>query len=275
MFKFLKDRREAWLFWGTWTAFALLLVVKIKVDVPDAMKDWPRLISALQSDAFEDIVGDLLTGFIAAYFFYVLIDLLPRLKREKSAMYTLNLIIASVVDAYENQRTFGHEDLISLNDIKVLEVGNLRKHRAHLKSFSKKEFTLRDYYKLRCGLACMDSRISEFRAVLPLATTLTPEHVLQWLQLTDRARLFHEEYSSAPDGLVSTLQPSNAFGEPPEGMTKDDPAYIAYKKGMRLYALTLAQRMIQFLLEVEAWVLLPDKPKDEVPVNEPGTASAA
>ena len=39
------------------------------------MKDWPRLIAALQSDAFEDIAGDLLTGLIAAYFFYVLIDL--------------------------------------------------------------------------------------------------------------------------------------------------------------------------------------------------------
>jgi hypothetical protein len=37
-------------------------VIKIKFDVPDFMQDWPRLISALQSDAFEDIVGDLLTG---------------------------------------------------------------------------------------------------------------------------------------------------------------------------------------------------------------------
>lgn len=241
--------------------FASLLTVKIKFDVPEATKDWPRLASTLQSKAFEDITGDLLTGLIAAYFFYVLIDLVPRLKREKSALHTLNLIIASVIDAFENERTFGHEDLISLNDVGVLDRANLKKHREYLISLAKKGFTLTDYYKLRCGLACMDSRIHEFRAVLPLATTLSPKHVLKWLQLTDRARLFHEEFNSQPVGLDGCFEAQHAFGHPTAGMDEGIDRFVEYRHGMKMYAMTLAQRMVQFLLEVDAWIALPGKPQ--------------
>lgn len=261
MLEFLKDKFERRLFIGAWIAFACLLMVKIKFAVPEAMKDWSRLISTLQSKAFEDIVGDLLTGLIAAYFFYVLIDLVPRLKREKSALYTLNLIIASVIDAFENERTFGHEDLISLNDVGVLDRANLKAHREHLASLAKKGFTLSDYYKLRCGLACMDSRIHEFRAVLPLATTLSPEHVLQWLQLTDRARLFHEEFNGQPVGLEGCFEAQHAFGYPTTGMDEGDERYVQYRHEMKMHAMTLAQRMVQFMLEVDAWMALPGKPE--------------
>lgn len=263
MFVFWKERREQWLLIGVSVAFALLVMVKVKFAVPEVMKgpDWVSWVSFFQSKAFEDIVGDLLTGLIAAYFFYVLIDLLPRHKREQSATRTLNLIIASVVDAYENRRTYGHEDLISLNDVGVIERPNLKHHIQHLISLAKAKFTLDDYYRLRCALACVDSRMQDFRAVLPLAITLSPEHVLQWIQLTDRARLIHEELHSAPVGLDVRLMAQHAFGDPPEGVSKDDGSYLAYVTGMRMYALTLAQRMVQFLLEVDAWMVLPGKPE--------------
>jgi hypothetical protein len=258
---FLKDRFERRLFIGAWIAFACLLMVKIKFTVPEAMKDWPGLIAMLQSKPFEDIVGDLLTGLIAAYFFYVLIDLVPRLKREKSALHTLNLIIASVIDAFENERTFGHEDLISLNDVGVLDAANLKAHREHLNSLVEKGFSLSDYYKLRCGLACMDSRIHEFRAVLALATTLSPEHVLQWLQLTDRARLFHDQFNGQPVGMEGCFEAQHAFGYPTTGMDEGNARYVEYRQAMRAYAVTLAHRMIQFMREVDAWMALPGKPE--------------
>ncbi|WP_104961365.1 hypothetical protein [Pseudomonas sp. XWY-1] len=259
MLEFLKDKFERRLFIGAWIAFACLLMVKIKLAVPEVMKDWPGLITMLQSKPFEDIVGDLLTGLIAAYFFYVLIDLVPKVKREKSAIHTLNLIIASVVDAYENERTFGHFDLISLNDVGILDRSNLSKHWKYLNGLIKKGFTVSDYYKLRCGLACMDSRIHEFRAVLPLATTISPEHVLQWLQLTDRARLFHEEFNNQPVGLDGCFEVQHAFGHPTTGMDESNDRYVEYCQAMRAYAMTLANRMALFLLEVDAWMALPGK----------------
>lgn len=52
----------------------------------------------LPSKALEDIVGDLLTGLIAAYFFYVVIEVIPRLRKEKQTMDVLNRLVASVVD---------------------------------------------------------------------------------------------------------------------------------------------------------------------------------
>jgi hypothetical protein len=62
------------------------------------LTEWPRIVLFFQSKAFEDIVGDLLTGLIAAYFFYVVIDVIPRMRKEQKAMGVLNRLVASVID---------------------------------------------------------------------------------------------------------------------------------------------------------------------------------
>lgn len=282
MFEFLKDRRELVMFICVWIAFACLLAVKIKFDVPIALKgpDWIWLISFFQAKAFEDIAGDLLTGLIAAYFFYVLIDLIPRKKREKSALRTLNLIVAAVVDAFENRRLYGHEELISLNDVALLEKPTVKRLKKRIKTNARKTpFPLDDYLKLKCALGCVDSRMQDFRAALPLAVTLSPEHVLQWLQLTDRARLLHEEFDKQPVGLDGCFEVQHAFGFPAHGMDENSQEYTDYAHAMRMYAMTLAQRMIQFLMEVDAWMALPGVPEKEsepdTSVTQSETASAA
>ncbi|MDP9653510.1 UNVERIFIED_ORG: hypothetical protein J2W87_001419 [Pseudomonas putida] len=186
-----KDNWERALFFGFLCVLMLLCVVKIKLPVPEFMASsfcngW---VAFFQAKSFEDIVGDLLTGIASAYVFYIFIELLPRFHREKSALLTLNYILASVVDAYVNVRGGGHEDLISLNDTSLLQGEKTKEILAHLaKIRAKRKFTNHEYLKLRLMLGCVDSRLHDFRAALPLAATLSPTHALYWLQLSDRAR---------------------------------------------------------------------------------------
>lgn len=266
-----RDSWERKLCYGTLVVLALLLVVKIKLPTPDFMiKDWPTWTAFFQAKSFEDIVGDLLTGIAAAYIFYIFIELFPRFHREKSALQTLNYILASIVDAYIHKR--GYEDLISLNDTALLEAASTTQIIKHLSKIrSKKKFTSDEYFKLRMMLFCVHSRMNDFRSALPLATTLSPLHALHWLQLADRAQLIYDEYDRQPVGLDGCFEPIHVFGSPAYGMNDENEPYKIYKQSMIFYADAMAQRLTQFLLEVQAWMALPGKP---APITEPETASA-
>lgn len=70
----------------------------------------------------------IVVGLISAYIFYLLIDLLPRAKRERSILRVLNLLLTSVVDAYERTRIFGHETAIAVLDTDILKSQRLEQH---------------------------------------------------------------------------------------------------------------------------------------------------
>lgn len=255
-----KDRWERKLFYGFLASFTLLLMVKIKFPVPAFMAspDWACLISALQSKAFEDIVGDLMTGIAAAYIFYIFIEIFPRHHREKNSLRALNYILASVVDSYVNIRTFGHEDLISQNDLALLESQSTKKLIDELqRKRERRKFSVQDFARLRVMLGCVDSRIQDIRLALPIAASLSPEHALQWLQLTDRARLIHEQFGKEPVGMDGCFEPEHVFGTPSKGMNDSNDLYVAYRQGLTFYADGLAQRLVQFVTEIEAWIKLP------------------
>lgn len=255
-----KDRWERKLFYGFLASVTLLLVVKIKFPVPAFMAspDWACLISALQSKAFEDIVGDLMTGIAAAYIFYIFIEIFPRHHREKNSLRTLNYILASVVDSYVNIRTFGHEDLISHNDLSLLESQNTKKLIDELlRKCEKLEFSAQDFARLRVMLWCVDSRIHDIRLALPLAANLSPEHALHWLQLAERARLIHDLFGKEPVGMDGCFEPEHVFGDPSRGMDDSNDLYVAYRQGLIFYAAGLAQRISQFVEEIEVWMKLP------------------
>lgn len=246
MFSFLKDRREFWLFWGAWIAFALLLIVKIKFDVPDAMKDWPRLIAALQSDAFEDVVGDLLTGLIAAYFFYVLIDLWPRHKNEAKALRILNLLIASVIQAYEKCHFFAHTMAITQADEKILT-------KERIDAFLEEVKERPNYYKLKCALFTAHSRFSDFQQTLAIALPLGAGRALQWLVITDKVRLLVDEYENHPES--DAYRPSQVFGDDDNvDLERDHEDYIRYFSDMTEYRGSLRVCFYEFLEQANRWV---------------------
>ncbi|MBD9609774.1 hypothetical protein IB247_29410 [Pseudomonas sp. PDM08] len=119
--------------WAT-VALVCLCVVKIKLTASDYMLiNWPRVVMFFQSKAFEDIVGDLLAGLIAAYFFYVVIDVVPRIRKEKQNMEVLNRLVASIVDSYAKAHWFGHTMAITQLNLELLALDNLDKLIAELK----------------------------------------------------------------------------------------------------------------------------------------------
>ncbi|MGC5699141.1 hypothetical protein J4P02_02940 [Pseudomonas sp. NFXW11] len=266
-----KDRWERKLFYGFLASFTFLLMVKIKFPVPTFMAspNWAYLISALQSKAFEDIVGDLMTGIAAAYIFYIFIEIFPRHHREKNSLRALNYILASVVDSYVNIRTFGHEDLISHNDLALLESQSTKKLIDELqRKRERRKFSVQDFARLRVMLGCVNSRIQDIRLALPIAASLSPEHALQWLQLSDRARLIHEQFGKEPVGMDGCFEPEHVFGTPSKGMNDSNDLYVAYRQGLTFYADGLAQRLVQFVTEIEAWIKLPvesDINRHEIP----------
>lgn len=245
MFGFLKDRREFWFFVGAWIAFALLLVVKIKFDVPETMKDWPRLIAALRSDAFEDIVGDLLTGLIAAYFFYLLIDLWPRYKNEQKAMGILNLLIASVIQAYEKKHFFAHAMSITQADVKLLT-------KERIDVFLEEVKEKPDYAKLKCALFTAHSRFADFQQTLAIAAALGSDRALQWLVITDKVRLFVDEYEKHPESEI--YRPSQVFYDDTVDLDQDHKDFIRYFSNMTDYRDALRDCFYEFLEEANKWI---------------------
>ncbi|EGH04482.1 hypothetical protein AO286_22710 [Pseudomonas syringae] len=101
-----------------------LCAIKVKFPTTDYMlAEWPRAVLFLQSKAFEDIVGDLLTGLIAAYFFYVVIEVIPRLRKEKQTMDVLNRLVAS----YAKTHWFGHKMAINQVNLDLLTLDSLNR----------------------------------------------------------------------------------------------------------------------------------------------------
>lgn len=197
MFRFLKDRKEFWLFWGAWIAFALLLIVKIKFDVPDAMKSWPRLISALQSDAFEDVVGDLLTGLISAYFFYVVIDLIPRRRLERKTKGILSTLLSSIVETFLHDRIMAHaEPLGKFHELDPEEISQSRlllKGKPDLRQFLSLTFIAKWGYP-------------KFSNSLQLAVSLGVDHAAVWMNVTDCvARLKDHGERADRTGLLGNM----------------------------------------------------------------------
>ncbi|MDP9653509.1 UNVERIFIED_ORG: hypothetical protein J2W87_001418 [Pseudomonas putida] len=79
--------------------------------------------------------------------------------------------------------------------------------------------------------------------------------------------MIHDEFDRQPVGLDGCFEPNNVFGAPAVGMTDDNEPYSIYKQSMVLYADALAQRLEQFLAEVEAWMKLPTESVVRPPEN--------
>lgn len=238
MFGFLKDRREFWLFCGVWIAFAFLLIVKIKFDVADGMRDWPRLIATLQSDAFEDIAGDLLTGLIAAYFFYFLIDLHPRLRSERKTKELLSTMLSSVVESFLKSIVTGHS--YPLSKFHQLRVEDIKASQQAIKS----KPDLRQFMSL---VFVAKWGYPKFSNSLQLAASLGIEHSKAWMDLTDSvSRLkYHGEWAEKKGVLDNIVGILATVGEAEIDESNRD--------GSGAWLFMMKREMTKFLELSEAW----------------------
>ncbi|MFS2068403.1 hypothetical protein ACEN9D_06570 [Pseudomonas sp. CT11-2] len=257
MFEFMKDRLERKLFAWAIAALICLCAVKIKFNATDYMKtEWPSVVLLFQSKAFEDIVGDLLTGLIAAYFFYVVIDVIPRQRKEFQNMEVLNRLVASIVDSYAKAHFFGHTMAITQVDLNLLALDNIDNLIAGVK---KKPGML----KLKSALFTAHSRHADFSATLNIASSISPERALQWLVLTDKVRLLVDNYEQDPKS--DDYEPRHVYGSSRAEIDDNAVDFLAYESALERYWASLRIGVLEYLEEARVWI-------SPLPADDPSNA---
>ena len=244
-----KNHKEVGLLSLTITAFMLLVFVKFRLPLIADLKGlW--IGHLLTTEAFGEVLGDLLIGLISAYVFYILIDLWPRKKRERSTLRTLNLVLATVVDAYERARAYGHEPPISVIDPSILTLERLSQNIEMVKS---PEELLSG---LKFAMETAHSRYSDFQGTLVLAAELSPEHALAWLGITDKIRLLAIEFETYPKHpWPRNLDYMPCLDDVVDNQTGFEyERYQEYLAALEASRQTLQLRLMEFFEQARAWV---------------------
>lgn len=236
-----RETRERWLLAAVLTAFAFVCLVNARLPLWQVLEG-RGLAAFLQADATASVTSDLLVGLISAYVFYVVIELLPSHRKKAETLRVLNLLVASVVDAFDRTSVFGHEKPISSIDLSALTLAKLKRDIACI-------IDNVQFLRLKFAMETAHSRYQDFQHALSLAVGLSPEHALDWLVLTDKIRLLAQEYGTQPSkpaqgklDLISLLS------------HQDSPAEIEYKQNMKMFESTLQLRVLEFFEAAHNWM---------------------
>lgn len=204
--KILKKPIELLLLGLALLALVLLVLVEIRFTLPSRIESDSWVGIFLIKDATKNILSSISSGIFSAYLFYLFVDYLPKSRTEQKAIDTLNLVLASVLDAYFRNRTFGHETAIDQVDVSRLQLSVLQAEIAEFRRNSSIPIL-----KLKHGMETADSRLPDFRSMIGLAISLSPDHAKQWLVLTDKIRLlaeqsedFHREFLDSSTNLTNS-----------------------------------------------------------------------
>lgn len=242
-----REAREKWLLAGAVGVLVIIVLINLKLSL------WPWLDDSqvavfLRADATSSVSSDLLVGLFSAYVFYVIVELMPRHRREQLTLRPLNMIVAAVIDAYERSRVFGHETPITSIDLAVLDIEKLKVHKSEL-------VTKRDLLRVKFAMETGHSRYPDFQHALAMAASISPEHALSWLVLTDKVRLLAEQYELWP---VNPFV-DNYLGQPTveqRGDTKLMEMYVQYQKDMVSIEGTLRLRVTEVIEATIFWLEL-------------------
>lgn len=237
-----RDARERWLLAAVVVAFAFVCLINVKFPLWKVLEGGVTA-SFLRADATISVTSDLLVGLISAYIFYVIIELLPSHRRKNETFRVLNLLVASVVDAFDRTRLFGHETPINSVDLDVLKLPRLKSNIAIIGA--KPEFL-----RLKFAMETGHSRYQDFQHALSLAIGLSPEHALDWLVLTDKIRLLAQEYGTQP------VKPENNFLSVTDQLM-DVEFFLAlgeYQGKMNAFEDTLRLRVLEVFEAAASWM---------------------
>ena len=240
-----RETKEWLLLYGVVLSLALIAIVNYRLPLPHCFEGtWAAPL--LRSDATASVTSDLLVGFVSAYFFYLIIELIPQRRKEEQTLRPLNMLVASVIDAYERMRIFGHETPITLIDLGVLDVAKLKSHKADI-------VTRPNFLRLKFAMETGHSRYQDVQHSLTLAAAVSPEHALDWLVLTDKLRLLAAEYATYPVNPFS----KNDLGQPTEEQKQDVVAmaeYTDYQDEMKGFEGTLQLRVLEVFEAAIFWM---------------------
>jgi hypothetical protein len=235
-----QEARERWLLVAVVVVFALLCLVNIRLPLWQFLEGG-TIAALLCADATMNVTSDLLVGLISAYVFYVIIELLPSHRKKVETLRVLNLLVASVVEAYDKASMFAHERSLNSLDIIILKRSKLKSTLDSLDEGS-------DFLRLKFAMQTGHSRYQDFQHALSLAVGLSPQHALNWFVLTDKIRLLAEEYGAQP------VNPNSDYATQIASNIQDVTAYFAHQKQMDLYMGALLLRVTEFFEAALTWM---------------------
>lgn len=200
MLSWLDKYRDRALLCGSVIALGLLVLVKVKLEVPDYMKgpDWKTWVEFFQSKAFEDIVGDMLTGLVAAYIFYIFIDWMPRVNAERKARKLLNSLVAGHVESFQRAEIFGHSR--SLAEFKSLRIDDIERNIVTLRGDTEVASLLAISYMSKWSHQMMSDS-------LHVSLVLGIPQAQIWMELTSRvAKIKYLSEEAEKSGVLGRLR---------------------------------------------------------------------
>lgn len=240
-----RGQQEKWLLSAAIIAFICLCLIKAQLPLLSYL-DGTAIEPILHSAALADLLDGLLMSLISAYIFYVVINLWPRVRREREMLRVLNLLIAAIVDAYEQSKIYGHETPIAKIDLAILNADRLAQHAADIKNPDI------DFLCLKYAMETAHSRFNDFQHSLGIAADLSAEHALAWLGVTDKVRLLADVYGTQPENLLGEVLDTATSSQD----VADDPDVINQK----YFKSTMQFRVMEFMAEARSWVLQTKSP---------------
>ncbi|SFN03643.1 hypothetical protein SAMN05660284_00335 [Formivibrio citricus] len=97
--------QEKTLFGVATIAFTLLVIAEIRWPVLKTLPDW--LIAFLTDNALKSIISSVSASIVAAYVFYIFVELLPTMKRRSETLHYLDTLLFVVLDAFHDRSLGG------------------------------------------------------------------------------------------------------------------------------------------------------------------------
>ncbi|WP_088742488.1 hypothetical protein [Cobetia sp. QF-1] len=184
------------------TSLVVLIFSEMQFELYEPLKG-TLIGNILVNEAAPRIAAGLSLSIVSAYLFYLIVDVVPRKRRQRQTLDVLNFLLSSVLHSYDNCHIFGHSIAINRIESYASNEERLSDTMENLKCL--KSVTDEQAEKLVCAMQTADSRSSDFNQALVLAVNLSPVYALQWLVITDKVKLLASYYGRDPYALRQEL----------------------------------------------------------------------
>nr|QWL74060.1 hypothetical protein HQ396_08565 [Aeromonas hydrophila] len=188
----LKDKSERLLLILSFLSMALLIICGARAPLISPL-DGTAIGLIFTTPTYISVFENLLIGFLSAYFFYLLNSYFPKKKQKKDNLKLLNSCVASILDSYKRTRIWGHETALPYVNTECLNANWIKQQVTELKNAKT------DALKLKVTLDTAYTRESDFKNLLQIASSISPQHAEKWLILIDKVRLLSENYGQQPE----------------------------------------------------------------------------
>jgi hypothetical protein len=207
------------------------------MPVPDFLKGG-AFEQILISPLLLELSKVLSSGVVVGCLVFFLSEYVPRRRAADANVGALNSVLATVITALERPGFFNHEYpatfFYPIRDQLAKPVVNA-KHNLVTRKIS--------VASLKCGTEVASTRYEDFRGCLVLAAQISPQHALQWLEITDRVRLLADEFEKFPEGRVDITYSYSV--KPPRNPLEYSETQMFYEN--------CGVRMSRFLESAHSW----------------------